>query len=224
MWSTPLAYGILRAAPSAWRSPGVCAAKAVRGVGTPLSIINANVVFARAADGPERGLALYGKGESSKKNVRAWLDSGANETMFRESTSIATDIRHSRMEIDTAHRGDHIGASKMGKVVLKNGDGTAMGGFDNVLFADGLTENLVSVGRITDCGMTVVFTKTGSMVYDSDYMATGKLLHTEERDGQTGLYPITLTLEPMKIKKASAYSGRAEVCLPSAWGGNYYAK
>src|SRR6185369_1878802 len=100
--------------------------------------------------------------------------------MFKENTSIAVNLRNSNMRIDTAHRGDSMGSTKTGRVALTNKDGDAVGGFDNVLFVEGLTENLASVGRITDCNLTVIFTKSGSFIY-KDCRVLGDVLHAEPR-------------------------------------------
>jgi hypothetical protein len=172
------------------------------------TFINAigRVAIAQDVDEVKIGVAMLGRGDDEKvKEIRAWLDSGANETMFRENIGIATNVRNSNMKIDTAHRGDSMGSTKSGRIGLVNRNGDAVGGFDNILFVEGLAENLASVGRIADCGHTIIFNKTGSHIY-KNCKVDGEILHTERRDSKTGLYPLTLSLEPGKGENATAYS------------------
>jgi hypothetical protein len=188
-----------------WRPALAWTAEAVGGVvPTRINAIGC-VTIAQSVDDAKNGVAMLGRSDEGKnKQIHAWLDSGANETMFKENISIAVNLRNSNMRIDTAHRGDSMGSTKTGRVALINKDGDAVGGFDNVLFVEGLTENLASVGRITDCNLTVIFTKSGSFIY-KDCRVLGDVLHAEPRDMKTGLYPLTLSLESSK-GNATAYS------------------
>jgi len=67
-----------------------------------------------------------------------------------------------------------------------------MPGLETVLFADDLRENLLSVGRLTDAGSTVVFNACGVKIYKNRGLrVVGNEIHYEARDSQ-GLYPLSL--------------------------------
>src|SRR5690349_2883539 len=62
-----------------------------------------------------------------------------------------------------------------------------------IVFSKELADNLVSVSRLADGGMTIVFDEQGSRVFKSkNFRAYGEQVHFEKRDPVTGLYPITL--------------------------------
>ena len=68
-----------------------------------------------------------------------------------------------------------------------------MPGFTNVIFSDKLSDNLASVGKLTEGGLMVMFDKDGSKIFKSDEVEIkGKPIHVERIDRLTGLYPLTL--------------------------------
>lgn len=137
--------------------------------------------------------ALTAKTGVERCKIQAWLDSGANESMFKEDPSIANKIMPWKMKIDTAQKGSGIGASQVGVVELQTRDGRQLPGFSKVVFSECLADNLASVGRIAEGGYTIVFNACGSKIYTNKHLRIdGREVHSEERDLTTGLYPITL--------------------------------
>ena len=130
---------------------------------------------------------------SARTKIRAWLDSGANESMFKENPNIAKRIWSSNTRIGTANRGEEIGATQVGELDLQTKGGYVFQCFNEVIFSNRLRDNLVSVGKLCDSGNTVVFNSCGSKVYPNrGLIIQGKELHTEARDRKTGMYPITM--------------------------------
>src|SRR4029079_19212114 len=68
-----------------WKPDLVWAAEAVWGVGPTFINAIGRVAMAQDVDEVKIGVAMLGRADDEKvKEIRAWLDSGANETMFRE--------------------------------------------------------------------------------------------------------------------------------------------
>ena len=168
-----------------------------------LSTTRSNVVFATTDGGVEgnglqtaqaRGFLSKTEHLRPKRQIKAWLDSGANETMFKEPSSIAKMVFRVNTKIDTAGLGDSIGSTETGEVELKSKFGFLLPGFLKVIFTPKLTDNLASVGRIAEGGLTIVFNSEGSKIYENKGLKiVGKEVHSEGRDKATGLYPITLS-------------------------------
>ena len=167
-----------------------------------LSSARSNVVLA-TTDGEGEGngsQTVQARGFLSKtehlrprRQIKAWLDSGANETMFKEPSTIAKSVSKVNTKIDTAGLGDSIGSTETGEVELKSKFGFLLPGFLKVIFTPKLTDNLASVGRIAEGGLTVVFNAAGSKIFlNKGLKIVGTEIHSEERDRSTGLYPITL--------------------------------
>jgi hypothetical protein len=102
----------------------------------PETVVKAFVVDTRS-DGNEK----LECGEQVGGKIRAWLDSGANQCIFKEDPSVAKTLRSSNTRIDTAHRGDSFGSTRVGAVELKNRQGATIPGFGNVYFSGGLVDN-----------------------------------------------------------------------------------
>ncbi len=97
--------------------------------------------------------------------IRFLLDSGANESMMKHA-KWAKRTWDSRIEIKTADPTKSIDAGLRGEVEMTNDTGmTNFPGLETVLFAKDLRENLLSVGRLTDAGYTVVFNVCGVKIY-----------------------------------------------------------
>ena len=149
-------------------------------------------------------------------NIRAWLDSGANESMFKEDPSIAKVLRSSNTRIGTANRDDNLLANVTGEVELETRTGVALPGFDNVIFAPSLRDNLVSVGKICDGGFTIAFNACGVKIYSNKgFMVQGSEVHNELRDRATGLYPITLypPVHSLVLNACAQVKPLANMCL-----------
>jgi len=161
----------------------------------------ANVVLATSGGGKREQVLgkLTRVNSGSESKVRAWLDSGANESMFRDG-KIAKSLTSSRIRIDTARVGECIDSTQVGEVELHTKDGILLPGFRKVIFSGRLADNLASVGRISDGGYTIVFDREYSYIYESrNIKIEGKRVHREPRDRDTGLYPITLSLAPNRV-------------------------
>ena len=86
-----------------------------------------------------------------KPRLTAWLDSGANESMLKESPAIAKKVWISNTTIGTAHEGDQISATHVGDLELQTKTGYNLSrSFGKVIFSEHLRDNLISVGRICD--------------------------------------------------------------------------
>ena len=86
-----------------------------------------------------------------------------------------------------------VQATQVGAVELQTKNGHVLPGFQNVIFAPNLRDNLVSVGRMCEGGHTVVFNACGSKVFvNKGLVIKGKEVHSEMRDKRTGLYPLSL--------------------------------
>ena len=130
--------------------------------------------------------------EQMGSKVHFLLDSGANETMMK-SKEWATRTWASRTQIKTANPAQNIDASTMGEVPMTNDQGTRMPGLKEVIFTPHLRENLMSVGKLTDEGYTVIFNACGVKIYKNRGLrVSGREVHYEARNSH-GLYPLTLT-------------------------------
>ena len=68
-----------------------------------------------------------------------------------------------------------------------------MPGLKEVIFTPHLRENLLSVGKLTDEGYTVIFNACGVKIYKNRGLrVSGREVHYEARNSH-GLYPLTLT-------------------------------
>ena len=116
------------------------------------------------------------KGERAAPRIRFLLDSGANESMMKHA-KWAKRTWDSNIEIKTADPSKSIDSGLRGEVEMTNGDGTAIPGLETVL--------LLSVGRLTDAGYTVVFNACGVKIYKNRGLrVSGHEIHHESRDNQ----------------------------------------
>ena len=150
--------------------------------------------------------------ERATPRIRFLLDSGANESMMKDA-KWAKRTWDSRIKIKTADPTKSIDSGLRGEVEMLNDAGDIFPGLETVLFADDLRENLLSVGRLTDAGYTVVFNTCGVKIYKNRGLrVVGTEVHHETRDNQ-GLYPLTLTPAPpiAQITRAQPQEVRAHL-------------
>jgi hypothetical protein len=104
---------------------------------TPSTVIVLPAIAQCDGTGEEPGIAQLGRGVPRKNQprIRAWLDSGANESMFKGDGSVAKSLRDSNIKIETAHLGDSIGSTVEGEVELQNKRGVRIPGFKKVIFS-----------------------------------------------------------------------------------------
>jgi hypothetical protein len=127
------------------------------------------------------------------KKIDTFLDSGANEFMFKDK-NLANDVQFIKAKIETAKGGEVMFGSSAGSADLYFSPEVQFraGQKNRILFADGLAENLSSVGRLCDTGLTVVFDSERSRIFSGRIEIVGEVVHQENRDPQTGLYPLTV--------------------------------
>ena len=126
------------------------------------------------------------------------MDSGANEHMFK-TQSVFTHITDKKSSILTACTSGENNFASVGntkKIFFEDGKNLAVEQNSPGVFSEHLMENLVSLGKICDTGNhTVIFDKKGYVIFQGEVTARGKEVGAQDRDPQTGLYPITLTTD-----------------------------
>ena len=133
------------------------------------------------------------KTAKNKNLLHCLLDSGASEMVFRDR-SIAGDAKLNpnlcmNVAVDAGFRPAIYEGSVSAVLPKKN---FQLPGFDRVLFPDKAVANLVSVGRLCDNGLVVVFERNRACLYrEKDFRPTGTLVHEEKRS-ENGMYPLHL--------------------------------
>lgn len=151
----------------------------------------------RAVPDEEEGVIsnFLSKGENSGNKLELILDSGANETMVNRRSLIDTlDTR--KTKIITAGKNfetGNYGTPK--KVYFPNQTELQFGKENKIVFSENLTDNLVSVGRICESGLSVLFNSEKYTIFKNPVTVRGECVHTQFRDPQTGLFPLTLLTE-----------------------------
>jgi hypothetical protein len=126
--------------------------------------------------------------------IKTFLDSGANDVMFNDKT-LSNNLVKSKTRIETATKGDVINETSVGKVKLFYPDGKTVFSFgenNQALFSEKLADNLVSVSKICENNLAVLFSKEKYVIYANNLKVQGRKVHEQARDPQTGLYPLTL--------------------------------
>src|SRR5690606_12467044 len=84
-----------------------------------------------------------------------------------------------------------------------------------VVFCEELTDNLLSVSRLTEEGHTVVFKKGSYTIYKGEVHIKGKVVHQQDRKPQSGLFPLTLYQDPREghVAKGSPLNCQEGWCL-----------
>jgi hypothetical protein len=129
--------------------------------------------------------------DPKRKFFRAWLDSGCNESMFCEDPGFSKVHHNVKFNIDTANKDSRMGSNKVGEVNFLTEQNIQLPGFEKTIYTPELADNLASVGRIADGGLTIVFNKVGAKIFENKGLKiSGKEIHHEFRH-KSGLYPIT---------------------------------
>ena len=85
--------------------------------------------------------------------------------------------------------------------------GVGFGKSGEAVFANGLTENLASVGRLCEKGFFVLFGAERYQIFsEENFSYEGRVVHSEARDRGTGLYPLTV------FKKSEVCTDLLPVC------------
>jgi len=141
---------------------------------------------------------LSKEGEKSEKNIHAYLDSGANAHLFKTKHAFEK-MENKKISLITAclekDKNKKASVGKTKNLRFYNEQELAIDKNTEGIFSEELVENLVSVGKICDTDQTVVFDQYGYMIFKGQVHATGNRLYAQNRDPQTGLYPIVLTTE-----------------------------
>jgi hypothetical protein len=125
--------------------------------------------------------------------------------MVKESSKLATSVAAVDISIGTANIDGSIDSSETGEIHFITRTNFHLPGFSNVIFAPKLANNLVSVGRLTEGGITVVFNATGSRLFATRGLnISGDEIHSEERDRRSGLYPLTVFHQTPSPKNVTA--------------------
>jgi hypothetical protein len=124
------------------------------------------------------------------------LDSGANEFMIKDK-KFAKILGKREAKITTASesgplRGGFYGLPK--NFIFSDGRTEVGFGHENkAVFAEGLTDNLASVGRICENGFVIIFDANSYKILTEDkFHYGGTVVHKQNRDPHTGLYPLTI--------------------------------
>ena len=95
----------------------------------------------------------------------------------------------SEMVVETASK-DEVNNLVKGKMKVKIGERLCE--MKRVLFSNEMTDNLVSVGRLCDDGMVVVFDKDVVRVYERDKVCVDGEEFVTSKRGSNGLYLISM--------------------------------
>jgi len=103
------------------------------------------------------------KSKSDNENVKFILDSGATDHLVNDEKLFVDYIDlESPIKIDVAKHGEFIFATKRGTVRLNNGNQITL---EDVLYCQNVAENLISVKRLQEAGMTVMFGSNGVKIF-----------------------------------------------------------
>ena len=165
---------------------------------SPQQIISANVVLAETTETKNNFDHNNLKTFLTKTNnsIFTILDSGANEFMIREN-NLSTYLNPQEINIQTASKEGQKEPGFFGGMeeVFFNDQKTPItfGKKNQAVFAKGLTENLSSVGRICETGLTVIFNKKECLIFKNENLILeGICVHKEDRNINTGLYSLTM--------------------------------
>jgi hypothetical protein len=128
------------------------------------------------------------------ERLKTILDSGANEFMVK-SLKFSQSLNGVETNIQTAGGSVEKGVvGTMQSFVFADGRTDVKFGHRNfAVFAEGLVDNLSSVGRLCEAGFSVVFDKFKCRIFlDKNFKVEGQLVHAEGRDPRTGFYPLTI--------------------------------
>jgi hypothetical protein len=142
----------------------------------------------------KEGYPLAYRTEISPGKVELVLDSGTNEFMLLNA-ELVTSTEGRRTKIITAQGsvGNFSGTYSTPKV-FQFPDGTELK-LPRAVFAEGLSDNLASVGRLCEAGFSVLFEEGRYRIFRTGLVIKGECVHSQPRDPRTGLYPLTLTLQ-----------------------------
>jgi len=130
--------------------------------------------------------ALLSRRVLGLEKVSFLLDSGANEFMF-QGKNFLKQLGTRETRIKTASESGPLKGvfgTPQNFLFADGQTGIGFGKTGEAVFAEGLTENLASVGRLCEKGFFVVFGANRYQIFsEKNFSYTGRVVHSEARDG-----------------------------------------
>ena len=127
-----------------------------------------------------------------ENKIGGYLDSGANAHIFK-TQNVFEQIDPRQTNIFTATETTHKNTASVGKTKNLKYDTGISTEIEKGIYCKNIVENLISVGKMCDNNHTIIFDKYGYGIYKGETTVRGMRVYAQNRNPQTGLYPIYFT-------------------------------